>query len=100
MGHKISELCLTPPAGSQAKLSQQTGECRVSPHLLLLAGVLLAVGQLELVPGVRVVRMAGDQADQQEAQESLHGDHCNDSSCFVCGYVILMMICFQLNLYK
>ena len=46
------------------------------PHLLLLAGVLLAVGQLELVPGVGVVRVGRDQADQQEAQESLHRDHC------------------------
>ena len=70
------------------------------PHLLLLAGVLLVVGQLELVPGVGVVRVAGDKADQQEAQESLHRDHCYDLSCSVRGYVILMMICFQLNLYK
>ena len=87
---------LQPDSGN----SRGLGLLLCSYHLLLLAGVLLAVGQLELVPGIRVVRVAGDQADQQEAQESLHGDHCYDLSCFVCGYVILMMICFQLNLYK
>ena len=105
MGHKISELCLTPPAGSQAKLFRQTRGWRQrrrqgsEAHLLLLAGVLLVVGQLVLVPGVGVVRVGGDQGGHQEGQEAGHGDHCYKLCCFVCSYVILTMICFQLNLY-
>ena len=88
MGHKISELCLTPPAVSQAKLSRPPSGLETSrvSHLLLLALVLLAVGLLELLPGVGVVRVGGHQGHggHQEAQDCLHDDHSDDLNCFVC----------------
>lgn len=94
MGHKISELCLTPPAGSQAKLFRQTqgwsqrsrvGYQGLMAHLLLLAAVLLVVGQLVLVPGVRVVRVGGDHGGRshQKGQDGVHGDHRYELCCFV-----------------